>query len=93
MAERFNAVVIGGGHNGLTTAAYLAKAGLNTLVLERRSILGGATLTESPEASANACPASATLFSNAKDRISGGVSSALLIKNPAVISKAIPMVC
>ncbi len=42
----FDAIVIGGGHNGLTTAAYLAKAGLHTLVLERRPLLGGAAITE-----------------------------------------------
>jgi phytoene dehydrogenase-like protein len=46
MAKRYDAVVIGGGHNGLVNAAYLAKAGLQVLVLERRHILGGATLTE-----------------------------------------------
>src|SRR6187399_1826266 len=39
-------VVIGGGHNGLTTAAYLAKAGKSVLVLEKRYILGGAAVTE-----------------------------------------------
>ena len=46
MAKRYDAVVIGGGHNGLVNAAYLAKAGLKVLVLERRHLLGGATLTE-----------------------------------------------
>src|SRR5213593_5048515 len=46
MAKRYDAIVIGGGHNGLVNAAYLAKAGLKVLVLERRHILGGATLTE-----------------------------------------------
>src|SRR5499426_1927619 len=39
-------VVIGGGHNGLVTAAYLARAGKKTLVLERRHVLGGAAVTE-----------------------------------------------
>lgn len=39
-------IVIGGGHNGLVCAAYLAKAGLNVLVLERRAIVGGACATE-----------------------------------------------
>ena len=42
----WDAIVVGGGHNGLTTGAYLAKAGLKTLILERRHILGGACVTE-----------------------------------------------
>ncbi len=42
----WDAVVIGAGHNGLTTAAYLAGAGLSTLVLERREIVGGCCVTE-----------------------------------------------
>ena len=46
MTQRYDAVVIGGGHNGLVSAAYLARGGLRTLVLERREVLGGATLTE-----------------------------------------------
>jgi phytoene dehydrogenase-like protein len=43
---RYNAIVIGGGHNGLTAAAYLARAGRKVLVLERRDVLGGAAVTE-----------------------------------------------
>ena len=42
----YNAIVIGGGHNGLTAAAYLARSGKKVLVLERRHVLGGAAVTE-----------------------------------------------
>jgi phytoene dehydrogenase-like protein len=44
--KKYDVIVIGGGHNGLTNAAYLAKAGKKVLVLERRHILGGAACTE-----------------------------------------------
>jgi phytoene dehydrogenase-like protein len=44
--QRYDAVIIGGGHNGLISAAYLARAGLKTVVLERRHVLGGAAVTE-----------------------------------------------
>src|SRR5437870_12962239 len=44
--KRYDVVVVGGGHNGLTAACYLAKAGLSVLVLERRDVLGGACVTE-----------------------------------------------
>jgi phytoene dehydrogenase-like protein len=43
---KYSAIVIGGGHNGLTAAAYLAKAGRKVLVLERRHVLGGAAVSE-----------------------------------------------
>jgi phytoene dehydrogenase-like protein len=46
MSERFDAIVIGAGHNGLTAAAYLARAGKKVLVLERRHVVGGAAVTE-----------------------------------------------
>ena len=42
----YDAVVVGGGHNGLTAAAYLARAGLSVLLLERREIVGGCCVTE-----------------------------------------------
>ena len=42
----YDVIVIGGGHNGLTHAAYLARAGRRVLVLERRHVLGGAAVTE-----------------------------------------------
>src|SRR6476620_1423154 len=44
--SKYDAIIIGGGHNGLTTAAYLARAGKKVLVLERRHVLGGAAVTE-----------------------------------------------
>jgi phytoene dehydrogenase-like protein len=46
VAPSYDAIIIGGGHNGLVSAAYLARAGLKTLVLEQRHVLGGAAVTE-----------------------------------------------
>jgi phytoene dehydrogenase-like protein len=46
MARTWDAIVVGGGHNGLVCAAYLAKAGRKVLVLERRHVLGGAAVSE-----------------------------------------------
>src|SRR5215831_12028965 len=46
MNVKYDVIVIGGGHNGLVNAAYLARAGRRVLVLERRHVLGGAAVTE-----------------------------------------------
>ncbi len=46
--SRYDAVVVGGGHNGLVAAAYLARAGRSCLVLERRDAVGGAAVSERP---------------------------------------------
>src|SRR5918911_4372105 len=46
MTQKYDAIVIGGGHNGLVNAAYLARAGRKVLVLEGRDRLGGAAVTE-----------------------------------------------
>src|SRR5207342_1498515 len=46
MNSKYDAIIIGAGHNGLVTAAYLAQAGYRTLVLERRELVGGCAVTE-----------------------------------------------
>jgi phytoene dehydrogenase-like protein len=46
MSNTYDAIIIGGGHNGLVTAAYLARAGKKVVVLERRHLVGGASVTE-----------------------------------------------
>ncbi|TNE33130.1 MAG: NAD(P)/FAD-dependent oxidoreductase, partial [Alphaproteobacteria bacterium] len=45
-AENYDVIIIGAGHNGLTCAGYLARAGLKVKVLERRGVVGGAAVTE-----------------------------------------------
>src|SRR5215468_12222786 len=57
--RRWDAIVVGAGHNGLTAGAMLAKAGLETLVLERRHLIGGACVTEEI---APGCRASTTSY-------------------------------
>jgi phytoene dehydrogenase-like protein len=59
LRKSYDAIVIGAGHNGLTAAAYLARAGLRTLALERREILGGCCVTEEI---APGCRASTTSY-------------------------------
>src|SRR5215470_10273112 len=59
MSTAFDAIIIGAGHNGLTTASYLAKAGMKTLVLERREMVGGCCVTEEI---APGCRASTTSY-------------------------------
>src|SRR5438309_8369944 len=46
MSPKYDAIIIGAGHNGLVTAAYLARAGRRVLVLERREVVGGCVVTE-----------------------------------------------
>ena len=53
MAGTYDAIIIGGGHNGLVTACYLAKAKWKVLVLERRYVVGGACVTGSVTQKAN----------------------------------------
>jgi len=63
MAEdRYDAIIIGAGHNGLVTAGYLAKDGLSVLVLERLDKVGGACTTDDifPGSTAPCAPKSAT---------------------------------
>lgn len=57
--SNYDAVIVGAGHNGLTAAAYLARAGYSTLVLERRDIVGGCCVTEEI---APGCRASTTSY-------------------------------
>src|SRR4029077_3423261 len=57
--RRWDAIVVGAGHNGLAAGALLAKAGLATLVLERRDVIGGACVTEEI---APGCRASTTSY-------------------------------
>ena len=57
--KSYDALIIGAGHNGLTAAAYLGRAGLSCLVVERREIVGGCCVTEEI---ARGCRASTTSY-------------------------------
>src|SRR5258706_4162472 len=57
--QRWDVIIVGAGHNGLTAGAMLARAGLETLVLERRHVIGGACVTEEI---APGCRASTTSY-------------------------------
>ncbi|MDG2468862.1 MAG: FAD-dependent oxidoreductase, partial [Pirellulaceae bacterium] len=46
LKSNYDCVIVGGGHNGLVTAAYLAKAGKSVCVLERRHLIGGCSVSE-----------------------------------------------
>ena len=46
MSNEYDAIIVGGGHNGLVCGAYLAKAGKKVLILEKRHVLGGAAVSE-----------------------------------------------
>ena len=46
MSKEYDAIIVGGGHNGLVTAAYLGKAGKKVAVFEKRDVLGGCASTE-----------------------------------------------
>ena len=61
MTEPLDAVIIGAGHNGLTAAAYLARAGLSVELFERRDIVGGACVTEELWPGVRASPGAYTL--------------------------------
>ena len=67
MKKRYDIIIIGAGHNGLTAAAYLAKVGKSVLVLERREVLGGAAATETvwPNFHVNTGADSAAMFQEA----------------------------
>ena len=60
MAATWDAIVIGGGHNGLVAGAYLARAGARTVILERRHKTGGAAATDAPWSASRRCCATPT---------------------------------
>ncbi|HSF81984.1 MAG TPA: NAD(P)/FAD-dependent oxidoreductase [Anaerolineales bacterium] len=88
MPKEFDVIIIGGGHNGLVCAAYLAKAGKRVLVLERRDVLGGAAATEEifPGFMVNTGAADAGLFlSNITMDLNLENHGLRWLENPAVV--------
>jgi phytoene dehydrogenase-like protein len=88
MATNYDAIVIGGGHNGLVTACYLARAKWKVLVLERRYLVGGACVTEEnifPGYKVSTCAYVNSLFSPmiVKDLRMADYGFALLERNPS----------
>ena len=73
---RYDAIIVGAGHNGLISAAYLARAGARVLVLERRSILGGDVTLASLRDRAETAP-EITRVSGRQERLENVVARAI----------------
>ena len=78
MAEDWDVVIVGGGHNGLVAAAYLAKTGLRTLVCERREIVGGALLVLRPSVASGGYVGTIDFLVVAPDHDADRVTNALV---------------
>ena len=91
MNKNYDTIIIGAGHNGLVTACYLAKAGQNVLVLEKRNVLGGAAGTEEtfPGFKMNVGAEHAHLFRKEILDELGLVNDGLVIKESTVISHSL----
>src|SRR5260370_26228741 len=85
---RWDAIVVGAGHNGLTAGAMLARAGLETLVLERRHVIGGAGVTQGI---APGCRASPTPYIASIRRPEGIRTLALARHRPRMVPPAPPL--
>lgn len=91
MSKKYDAIIIGAGHNGLVTACYLAKAGRTVLVLEKRSVLGGAAATEElfPGFKMNVGAEHAHLFRNEIIDELGLANKGLTIKKSSTITHSL----